>query len=207
MIERAPIDVVIADDHELVRAGIAAHLASDGRARCIGEAATGAAAIEIISELAPPIAFVDVGLPDMDGFAVVEAIVAAGIDTRVVLVSSRISSALVQRGFDVGAWGYLSKVSSVDLLPDAMEAVVAGARYVDPEVASELFGPSAEVLSATELRVLEHMAAGRDDAAIAFHLGGTPRDAAVQVAAVIDKLGCETRTAAISQAIREGMAE
>lgn len=207
MITRSPIDVVIADDHELVRAGIAAHLAGDGRARCVGEAATGADAIELITQLAPPVAFVDVGLPDMDGFAVVEALMAAGIATRVVLVSSRISSALVQRGFDAGAWGYLSKVSSVELLPQALDAVAAGTRYVDPEVASDLFSPSAEVLSTTELRVLEHMAAGRDDIAIAFQLELPSADVAGHVAAVIDKLGCESRSAAISQAIREGMAE
>ncbi len=207
MIERSPIDVVIADDHELVRAAIAAHLASEGRAHCVGEAATGAEAIELIRELAPPAAFVDVGLPDLDGFSVVEAIVAAGLDTRVVLVSSRISSALVQRGFDAGAWGYLSKVSSVDLLPHALDAVVGGARYVDPEVASDLFQPAAELLDTTELRVLEHMAAGRDDAAIAFQLELDSADVAAHVAAVIDKLGCDSRSAAISQAIREGMAE
>jgi DNA-binding NarL/FixJ family response regulator len=205
--ERTPIAVVIADDHELVRAAIAAHLASDGRAQCVGEAATGADAIELIRELAPPVAFVDVGLPDMDGFDVVAAIVAAGLDTRVVLVSSRISSALVQRGFDVGAWGYLSKVSSVDLLPHALETVVAGSRYVDPEVASDLFQPAAELLSPAELGVLEHMAAGRDDASIAFQLGLDVDLVATHVAAVVDKLGCDSRSSAISQAIREGMAE
>ena len=207
MIEPTPIDVVIADDHELVRAAIAAHLAGAGRARCVGEAATGAEAVELIRELEPPVAFVDVGLPDMDGFDVVEAIVDAGLSTRVVLVSSRISSALVQRGFDAGAWGYLSKVSSVELLPQALEAVVSGARYVDPEVAGDLLRPASELLSATELRVLEHMAAGRDDAAIAFQLELDSADVTRHVSSVIDKLGCDSRAAAISQAIREGMAE
>lgn len=207
MIEPTPIDVVIADDHELVRAAIAAHLSDAGRARCVGEAATGAEAIELIRELGPPVAFVDVGLPDMDGFGVVEAIVEAGLPTRVVLVSSRISSALVQRGFDAGAWGYLSKVSSVELLPQALEAVVSGARYVDPEVAGDLLRPASELLSTTELRVLEHMAAGRDDAAIAFQLRLDSRDVSEHVSSVIDKLGCDSRAAAISQAIREGMAE
>jgi DNA-binding NarL/FixJ family response regulator len=125
----------------------------------------------------------------------------------VVLVSSRISSALVQRGFDAGAWGYLSKVSSVELLPQALEAVVSGARYVDPEVAGDLLRPASELLSATELRVLEHMAAGRDDAAIAFQLELKSADVTRHVSSVIDKLGCDSRAAAISQAIREGMAE
>lgn len=207
MIEREPIDVVIADDHELIRSAIAAHLSSAGRARCVGEAATGTEAVDVIRELEPPVAFVDVGLPDLDGFGVVEAIVAAGLSTRVVLVSSRISRDLVQRGFDVGAWGYLSKVSSVDLLPHALDAVVGGARYVDPEVASDLFAPASALLDQTELRVLEHMAAGRDDGAIAFQLELDESEVAAHVAAVIDKLGCDTRAAAISQAIREGMAE
>ncbi len=207
MIEPTPIDVVIADDHELVRAAIAVHLADGGRARCVGEAATGAEAIALIAELQPPVAFVDVGLPDMEGFDVVEAIVEAGLPTRVVLVSSRISSALVQRGFDAGAWGYLSKVSSVELLPQALDAVVAGARYVDPEVAGDLLQPASELLSATELRVLEHMAAGRDDAAIAFQLQLDAAAVTDHVASLIDKLGCSTRASAISHAIREGMAE
>lgn len=207
MIAPTPVEVVIADDHELVRAAIAAHLTSAGHARCVGEAATGAEAIELIRELEPQVAFVDVGLPDMEGFDVVQAIVDAGLPTRVVLVSSRISSELVQRGFDVGAWGYLSKVSSAELLPRALEAVLAGARYVDPEVAGDMLQPAAALLSSTELRVLEHMAAGRDDAAIAFHLELDSGDVTRHVAAVIDKLGCDSRAAAISQAIREGMAE
>ncbi len=202
-----PIDVVIADDHELVRAAIAAHLARDDRARCVGEAGTGAEAIELIRALAPPVAFVDVGLPDMDGFDVVEAIVAAGSTTRVVLVSSRISSALVQRGFDAGAWGYLSKVSSVDLLPNALEAVANGTRYVDPEVAGDLLRPAAELLDPIELRVLEHMAAGRDDAAIAFQLELDADVIAAHVENVVRKLGCGTRAEAVCKAIREGMAE
>ena len=207
MNEREPVEVVVADDHELVRIAIAAHLEGDGRARCVGEAATGAEAIELVRELRPAVAFVDVGLPDMEGFDVVRAVVAAGLATRVVLVSSHINSELVLRGFEAGAWGYLSKTSSAELLSSALGAVVGGAQYVDPEVAADLLRPAGELLDATELRALEHLAAGRDDAAIAFQLELAPEAVATLVASVLAKLGVATRADAIAQAIREGMAE
>jgi DNA-binding NarL/FixJ family response regulator len=207
MIGREQVDIVIADDHELVRAALAAHLTSEGRARCVGEAGTAAEAIDLIVARAPQVAFVDVGLPDADGFDVVRAVVAAGVRTRVVLVSSRISAALVQQGFDAGAWGYLSKVSSVELLPHALESVVGGVRYVDPEVAGDLRLPAADLLDPTELRVLEHLAEGREDEAIARQLRLDLAAVATHVDSLLGKLGCATRAEAVGHAIREGFAE
>jgi two-component system response regulator DesR len=207
MIDREPVDIVIADDHELVRVALAAHLTAAGRARCVGEAGTAAEAIDLIVSRDPQVAFVDVGLPDADGFDVVRAVVAAGVRAKVVLISSRISAALVQQGFDAGAWGYLSKVSSIELLPHALESVLAGVRYVDPEVADDLRSPAAELLDPTELRVLEHLAAGRDDESIARQLHLDVGAVAAHVDSLLDKLGCATRADAVGQAIREGFAE
>ena len=208
MIDAAtPIDVVVADDHELVRAAIIAHVEATGRIRCVGEAGVGEAAVALVERLQPAIALVDVGLPDIDGFEVARRIVASGSPTRVVLVSGRISTELVEQGFDAGASGYVSKVSSVDQLPDAIDAVLSGARYVDPEVAADLVRPVASLLDATELQVLEHMTAGRDDDAIALRLRIDVRDVVAHVDSVLGKLDCATRTDAVEHAIRQAMAE
>lgn len=201
------VDVVVADDHELVRAAIAACLEQSGRMRCLGEAGTGAAAIELVTEHEPPIALVDLGLPDIDGFEVTRRIADAGCRTRVIVVSGRISTDLVQQAFDAGAWGYVSKVSSVELLPDAIDAVLEGARYVDREVADDLARSVHGVLDEGELRVLAHMAAGRDDHAIARQLRLDVTEVTDRVDSLLDKLGYASRGAAISHAILQGMAE
>lgn len=201
------VDVVVADDHELVRAAIAACIEQTGRMHCIAEAGTGTGAVARVLERAPAIALVDLGLPDIDGFEVTRRIAAAGSATRVILVSGRISTDLVQQAFDAGAWGYVSKVSSVDLLPDAIDAVVAGARYVDREVADDLARSVQDVLDDDELQVLAHMAAGRDDHAIAQQLRLDVGQVARHVDALLDKLGYASRDAAVSHAILQGMAE
>lgn len=203
----APVDVVIADDHELVRSAIAACIEATGRMRCVAEAGTGTAAVEQVLEHTPHVALVDIGLPDIDGFEVTRRIAEDATGTRVVLVSGRISTDLVQQGFDAGAWGYVSKVSSVDVLPDAIDAVLADARYVDREVADDLARAVQHVLDDDEVRVLAHMAAGRDDHAIATQLRLEVAQVAAHVSSLLDKLGCSTRNAAISHAILQGMAE
>jgi two-component system response regulator DesR len=163
--------------------------------------------VELVLTHAPAIALVDLGLPDIDGFEVTRRITAAGSPTRVILVSGRISTDLVQQAFDAGAWGYVSKVSSVDLLPDAIDAVLAGARYVDREVADDLARAVQDVLDDDELQVLAHMAAGRDDHAIASHLRLDVEQVARHVDDLLAKLGYASRDAAISHAILQGMAE
>jgi DNA-binding NarL/FixJ family response regulator len=207
MIDRTLIDIVVADDHELVRSAIVAHLVGTGRMRCVGEAGTGEEAIELITQLAPAVTLVDIGLPDRDGFDVTRVVTGLGIPTRILLVSSRISSELVQRGFDSGADGYLSKVSSVELLPDAVDAVLSGVRYVDPEVANGFPATSVPKLDADERRVLEHLVAGRGDAAIAFELQLAVEVVAAQVDALVAKLGCDSRAATIDHAVRFGLVE
>lgn len=202
-----PIGVVVADDHELVRSAIVSHIVATGRMRCVGEAGTGADAIDMIVRHAPAAALVDVGLPDMNGFDVVRAVVDAGVPTRIVLVSSRISADLVQQGFDAGAAGYLSKVSSVELLPSAVDAVLSGRRYVDPEMWSELSHAVVSVLDGDERRVLDQLAAGRDDAAIAFQLDLEVAAVAGHVDALIERFGCASRADVIDRAVRFGLVD
>jgi DNA-binding NarL/FixJ family response regulator len=199
--------VVVADDHEFVRAAIVAQLEGAGWMRCVGEAGSGAGAIELVERLRPPIALVDVGLPDTSGFEVARAVARGDAATRVILVSARISVELVERGFDAGAWGYLSKVSSVDLLDDAVRAVLDGVRFVDPEARTRIAPSIAGVLDDTELRVLEHMVTGHADEAIATRLRITVDEVAVVVGSMLAKLDCASRSAAIDRAIRQGLAE
>ncbi len=207
MIDREPVDVVVADDHELVRAALVTHLHGTGWLRCVGEAGAGAEAISLVATLRPAIALVDLGLPDMTGFDVARAIAIEAPETRVLLVSSRISVELVHSGFDAGAWGYLSKVSSVELLSDAVRSVMDGVRYVDPEAGALLAPAVSGLLADDEIRVLEHMVAGRDDAAIASRLRVSVDEVAAAVASLLDKLECSSRAAAIDRAIRQGLAE
>ncbi|MCB0879371.1 MAG: response regulator transcription factor [Thermoleophilia bacterium] len=207
MIERSPIGVVVADDHELVRTAFVLHMKRSERLHCVAQAATGAEAVAQVVDQRPQVALVDVGLPDIDGFDVTRRVGELDVPTRVVLVSSRISTVLVQQGFDAGAWGYLSKASSMERLVDAIEAVAGGVRYVDPDVSAELVQPVAELLDPVEVLVLEQMVTGRDDAAIAWALELEVETVCGHVESLVDKLGCATRGEAVNRAVLQGAAE
>jgi DNA-binding NarL/FixJ family response regulator len=202
------IDVAIADDHELVRDALTACVEATGRMRVVAGVGTGRAAVELVLAGDPPdVLLVDLGLPDLDGLDVVRRLVAAGSPTRAIVVSGRISADLVRTALDAGALGYVSKVSSVDLLPRAIDAVHAGSRFVDPEVAPHLAPDVREVLDPRELHVLEHLTAGRDDPTIAARLRIDEQELAACIDSLLHKLGCETRGAAVSCANLQAVAE
>jgi two-component system nitrate/nitrite response regulator NarL len=132
--------VVFADDHPLFRDGLARALSAHVRLELVGEAAEGVRALELIQELEPDLALLDLKMPGLDGLEVCRAVAAGSppLRTRVVLLSAYVDPGLVARAMCAGAAGYLSKDASRTEICDALLEVAAGNTAFDPGASAGL---------------------------------------------------------------------
>jgi two-component system, NarL family, nitrate/nitrite response regulator NarL len=120
------IGVVVADDHPLYRDGLVRAIASVAELELLGEAGDGAEAEELILELRPDVALVDVKMPVLGGVELCERLARRGIATRVLMISAYLDPSLVARAVAAGAAGYLGKDASRDEICDALVQVGRG---------------------------------------------------------------------------------
>ena len=135
-----PVRVVVADDHPFFRDGLSRGLVRNGPIQVVAEADNGRDALDAIRRELPDVALVDYQMPDLDGLAIVHAVVRDKLATRVVLLSAFTDSAIVFRALEEGAAGYLSKDAPRTQIVDAVLAVARGGTVVPPELASGLAG-------------------------------------------------------------------
>jgi DNA-binding NarL/FixJ family response regulator len=175
---RAPIRVLVVDDHDLFRAGLASVLAGQEGIDVVAQASGGRGGVRLAAELRPDVVLMDMRMPDLDGPAATRAILAHNPDVRVLALTVASEERDVANAVIAGACGYLLKDSPID---DVVEAVRAAARgiawlspraaealldrirrdYVEPEEVPEA-GPD---LSPRELEVLQLIARGLDNSA------------------------------------------
>src|SRR5512134_613903 len=132
----APIRILIADDHAMVRRGMRDFLELHEDLAVIGEAADGAAAIALTAELEPDVVVMDLLMPVVDGIAATATIKAAHPDVEVVALTSFIEESRVVAAIEAGASGFLLKDADADDLAAAIRAAAAGEVHLDPAVAS-----------------------------------------------------------------------
>lgn len=196
---------VLVDDHMIVRDGVRMRLEPDASIEIVGEAADGDEAIELIRELRPDIALVDLRMPKVDGFEVAKAVRDEELGTKVVIYSGIANPDLLERGFEAGISGYVGKESHRNILLSAIEVVLAGERFVDPTVAARMVGSTAVALTTREREVLELMGEGIANNAIAERLGLAPETVRHHVSSVLRKLEATTRTEAVARAFRRSL--
>src|SRR5437016_13573863 len=162
------VTVVVVDDHPFFRDGVIRGLTNSGRVDVVGEAENGRDALDLIRREEPAVAVVDYQMPEMDGVAVVHAVVRDHLPTRVLLLSAVTDSAVVFRALEEGAAGYLSKDARRGEIVDAVLRAADGQTVLPPELAGGLAGeirhraqgqPSAP--TDEELEVLRAFARGR----------------------------------------------
>src|SRR5215472_4547334 len=124
------ITVFLADDHPIVRQGLRALLEADGKCQVVGEATDGLSAIEQLTLLQPNVAILDVQLPDLNGLEVARRVQTQSPGTRVVMLSMYANEPYVLDALRHGAMGYVLKGTSTDELLAAVDAVLAGRRYL-----------------------------------------------------------------------------
>jgi DNA-binding NarL/FixJ family response regulator len=195
------IQVLVVDDHEVVRTGLALLLGSASDMVCVGTAADGDAAVELEQRLSPDVVLLDLSMPGRDGVSVTRALREAGRQVRVLVLTSFSTPDLVLDVVQSGADGYLLKESRAETILDGVRAVAAGGSAVDPAVARWLWTglqghAAAGSLTDREREVLELVRQGHANKAIARRLAITERTVKAHVTHILQRLGVHDRTQA-----------
>ncbi len=207
------IRVLLADDHPAVRVGIRRYLVRSQEIEVVGEAENGRQALEMAQELEPDVLLLDVEMPDLKGYEVVERLSSQKSPVRVLALSAHDERRYIVGMLTSGASGYLMKEEAPGKLIDAIREVAQGRRgWISSRVAERLSMPnppsgrkSIPRLTDQENKVLSLVAAGKTDLQIASKLNIDRMAVQKIVETVISKLGTRTRLEAVLRAIREDL--
>lgn len=203
------IRVVIADDHEVVRAGLQGMLANQPDFEVIGEAANGAEAVALAERLLPDVVLMDLRMPELDGVGAITAIKTRQPDIRIVVLTTYDSDADILRAVEAGATGYLLKDAPREELFRAIRAAALGQSILAPAIVAKLmkqFGaPAREPLSDREIEVLSLVARGASNKEVAAQLWISEATVKSHLIHIFGKLGVADRTAAVTVAMERGI--
>lgn len=208
-----PITVILADDHRVVREGLMAFLATQHDIEVVGEAANGAAAVELAERLRPDVALVDLIMDDLDGVETTARIRQASPATRVVVLTSYDDRQWVIPALRAGALSYVLKDLGADELSDVVRRARAGESVLHPRVAGHVVdrvrGDSPETriadLTDREREVLRQIGLGLSNSEIAAELVISEKTVKGHVGNVFAKLQVNDRTQAAVLAWRGGL--
>lgn len=198
------VRVVLADDEALLRRGLKVLLEADGRVKVVGEAGDGAELIEAVQNYLPDVALVDVQMPGMDGLEALRQLRTWAQPPAIAVLTTFDLDDYVATALDLGAQGFLLKDAEPDALVRAVVDLSMGGAVLDPRIAARLLprlrgfraNRSLDSLSARERQVLELVASGRSNSAIAESLSLSEATVKSYVSTVLTKLGVENRVQA-----------
>jgi DNA-binding NarL/FixJ family response regulator len=204
--ERLPIRVLAADDHPMVRAGLAAVIGAEPDMDLVGEAATGREAVELCREHHPDVILMDLRMPGMDGLAATRAILSEFPTARIVVLTTYDGDEDIHRALEAGAKGYLLKDMLRTEVLNTIRAVHRGQKAIPVAVAARLaeYVPRIQ-LSERELEVLGLVAKGLSNKEVARVLGRAEETVKVHLKNIFEKLGVEDRTEAVTTALQRGI--
>ncbi len=209
------LNVVIADDHQLVRQGLRALLENIHDVRVVGEAGTGYEAVEQVEQLKPDVIVMDLSMPLLDGVQATSRILDLGLSTQVVIVSMHADSAMILGLVRRGVKGYLLKSALADELLLAIRSAGMGKLYLSPTISEsvtsmlvnpqqENIGDAADLLTPREREVLQLVAEGHTNASIATLLTISVKTVEKHRANIMTKLEANDLATLIRIAIRKG---
>jgi DNA-binding NarL/FixJ family response regulator len=203
------IRILIADDHSLVRAGLARLLSDVDDFQVVGTAADGRDAIALATETGPDVVLMDLSMPGLDGVAAIRQIVARDPESRVVVLTSFSDVGRIFEALDAGAIGYLLKDSQADELVLGIRAAARGESPLAPKAAREVIArrrsSPADQLTERELEVLVLLARGNPNKVIARRLEISEKTVKNHITSIFQALGVSDRTQAALWAQRHGV--
>lgn len=211
------IQVLIVDDHTIVRDGIRSLLTTIPDIDVVGEAGNGREAITYFTRFQPDVVLMDLVMPEVDGIQAIQAIIEKQPDAKIIVLTSFSTDDKVFPAIKAGASGYLLKDSDADELVRSIHEVQRGESSIDPKIARKLLRELAdppikpqpnevEPLTERELEVLKLVARGQSNAEISEHLVISEGTVRTHVSNILGKLHLASRTQATLYALRTGIA-
>ena len=206
MSSKKKIRVMLADDHLVVRMGLAAIISIERDMEVVGEAADGAEAVKLAAELHPDVVIMDIMMPKLDGFAATAEIRKRNPDTQILILTTFGTSDDLRRALAVGAIAALVKDSAQTELVSAIRECAAGRKTISPTVARQMQCEMPKIeLSPRQLEMLNYVAKGFNNAEIA-NMVGIGRDCVkAHLSAAFTRLNASSRSEAVAIAIRLGI--
>ncbi|MCP4362302.1 MAG: response regulator transcription factor [Chloroflexi bacterium] len=212
------ICILIADDHLVVREGLRLILSMEDDLEVVGEAANGEAAVRLAGELQPDVVLMDLRMPGMGGLEAIEQILAQWPQMAIVILTTYNEDDLMIRGLQAGARGFLLKDTGRETLFHTIRAAVRGEMLLQPEIMARVLAYTGQaarpmpakstkpaILTGRELEVLTAVARGDRSKEIALQLGVTERTIKAHLTNIYNKLGVDSRAAAVSVSIQQGI--
>jgi DNA-binding NarL/FixJ family response regulator len=207
--------IVLADDHALFRDGVSSLLHAWGH-MVVGQASSGAQAVELVTRLEPDLVLMDVRMPGMSGVQATREIAAIRPETPIVMLTVSEDEDDLFAAIRAGARGYLLKDLEAVHLRTMIDAVARGEAAITPVTAARIIRhlsslesaadePAPDHLTARELDVLRLVTAGRHNKEIAAELGITENTAKYHLRNILEKLHAQSRTEVATRALREGL--
>ena len=199
-----PIRVLIADDHTIVRAGLAALLGTERDITVVGQAKNGIEAVREAVRLQPDVVIMDLMMPKMDGVEATAEIAGKAPAAKVIVLTTFGTSDGIAHALEVGAKGAILKNADNAQLISAIRTVARGGEFVSPEIHQQLaVDPPIPSLTPRQREILASMVRGLTDRDIARQLGIRQDGVNEHVSAILQKLGAANRTEAVAIAFRK----
>ena len=208
------INIVLADDHELVRAGIRNLLAAQPGMKVVGEASSGEDALAVVRETQPDVVLMDLRMPGIGGIGATEKLVRSHPEVKVIVLTVVDQNSIPNRLFKAGAKGYLTKGCPPEELVKAIAMVDSGKNYISSELAQRLAmldslggndDKRLEDLSPREFQVMIMVTQGKEIQEISDTLNLSPKTVSTYRYRVFDKLGVKNDVELTRYAISHGV--
>lgn len=214
------INVLLAEDHQIVREGLRAMLNLEPDIKVIGEAENGRQAVELVTKVRPDVVVMDIAMPLLNGMEATRQILLAFPGTKILILSAHSDDAYVAMVMAIGASGYLIKQTAAHVLPEAIRAVHQGKTYFSPIIAKrrnhqkqkahdqgDLPGKTVTTLSAREMEVLQLIAEGKANKETADELNISVKTVEKHRQSLMDKLNIHDTAGLTRYAISMGIIE
>lgn len=211
--EKEKINILVIDDHTLVRAGLCRLLDNEEDIKVVGQTGTGQQGVELCQELKPDVVLLDYSLPDIDGLETTQKIVSLHMDTRILILTMHASEEYATRLIRAGASGFVVKAASTDELLLGIRKVARKGVYVSPAILEKMVGRLSHqegespesVLSNREMQVLVRLARGKTTREVSEELSLSLSTVETYRSRILEKLNLRNNSDLTRFAIRRGL--